>query len=100
MTAGVFLCLLFGGGTGGQEGDAEVGGRRGVRVDWAEVLGAQGVGRVDLRLVGAGRLLDKRGVGTEKLVAGDVNVGDEKVIETVGKRESEELDGGRWLCCD
>ena len=62
-------------------------------------MGAQGVGRVDPRLGIAGKLLDTRGVGTEKLVAGDVNVGDEKVIETVGTRDSEELDGGSGLCC-
>ena len=68
-------------------------------MDWAEEVGTQGIGRVDPRLVDAGRLLDRRGVGTEKLVARDVNVGDAKVIETVGKRDSEELDGGRKLCC-
>ena len=35
---------------------------------------------MDLRLVGAGKLLGRIGVGTEKLVAGDVNAGDEKKV--------------------
>ena len=36
-------------------------------------------------------------MGTEILVAGDEDVGDVKVRETVGRRESEELTGGRVL---
>ena len=95
MTAGVFFCLLVGGGTEGQDGGAKIGGGWVEKVGCTGMDGAQAESETGPRLVGDGKLLDKRGWGTETLVATVVDVGDVKVIETVGRRDNDELDGGR-----